>query len=215
VKLRIAALALLLAAAIALAVSGAYEALAPERLRATIEGLGPLGPVLFVVAFAVLEPLHFPGLIFLLTAPLVWPLPLAFALSLAGSVGAGVVALVVARWLARDWVQARMPDSFRAWDQRLAEHGFRTVVLIRLVTFLWPEAHWGIGLSSVRVTPAVVGSLVGFAPGIALFTWFGARMTAWFARLPRDTWLALAVVVVGGFAWRRARQAGRAQAAEG
>jgi uncharacterized membrane protein YdjX (TVP38/TMEM64 family) len=197
---------LLLAAAAALAASGAHEHLSPGRLRATLEGLGPAGPLLFVVAFAVLEPLHVPGILFVLTAPLVWPLPAAFALSLAGATGAGIVGFVGARYLARDVVQRHLPASWRAWDDRLAAHGFRTVVAIRLLTFLAPAAHWGIGLSSVRFGPALAGTAVGLAPGLLLLTWLGEHVTGWLGELPVAVWIglaALAVAALGVRWWRR------------
>jgi uncharacterized membrane protein YdjX (TVP38/TMEM64 family) len=204
---RLALLAALLAAAAALAFSGAWEALAPERLRETVLEAGPLGPVLFVLAFAVLEPFQVPGVLFLLTAPLIWPLPVAFVLCMAGALGASLVALLLARGLARDQVQERLPEGFRAWDRRLAEHGFRTVVLIRLATFLMPAAHWAIGLSSVGVVPATVGTAVGLAPGIALFVWLGAEVVAHVGAVPDAAWVALVVAVVAGLLWRRRRAA--------
>lgn len=201
---RIALALVLVAAAAAFLQSGAWESLAPDRFRETILALGPLGPVLFVAAFALLEPFHVPGLIFLLSAPMIWPLPAAFALCLAGATGAGLVALVIARLLARDWVQARLPARFRAWDDRLAQHGLRTVVLIRLLTFLWPAAHWVIGLSSVRVSSALVGTAVGLAPGILVCTWLGARLVAWWDLVPGELWLGLAGLILAGI-WLRVR----------
>jgi uncharacterized membrane protein YdjX (TVP38/TMEM64 family) len=202
---------LVAAAALGLAASGAHAHLAPERLRETLLDLGPWGPALFVLAFAVLEPLHVPGLLFILTAPLVWPFPMAFGLSLAGATGAGVVGYAGARLLGRAWVQRHLPAGWRAWDERLARHGFRTVVLIRLLTFLAPAAHWGIGLSSVRFGPALLGTVVGLAPGILLFTWLGSHALDALARVPRPVWLALALGVVVWLVVRRSRLRSRSE----
>ncbi len=202
-KLRLAVLLLIVAAAVGLFLSGAHEHLAPERLHEILLELGPWGPVLFVAIFALLEPLGFPSFVFLLAAPVVWPAPLAFALCLTGATLAGVLAWIVAHYLARDWVQARMPAGARAWDERLAEHGFRTVFVIRLLFFLAPWAHWVVALSSVRLVPSVIGSALGLAPGILLFVLLGESAVRWLRDVPPVVWAALALCVAGLVVLRR------------
>lgn len=210
-KVRIALLVLIAGVVLTLYWTGGYSYLTPERIREAVLGMGPLGPVLFVLAFALLEPLHVPGVLFLVTAPMTWPLPIAFLLSLAGGTGAGIVGFVMARYIARDWVQERLPQSWRAYDERLATHGFRTVALIRLITFLAPAAHWVIGLSKVRFLPAVAGTAVGLIPGVLLFTLIGASLFAWLEAVSRDVWLGLLVAVLAFVLFRRRRRRSRAE----
>ncbi len=200
--LRLAALGALVAAGITLYATGVHAILAPEQLRESILSLGVWGPVLFVVGFAVLEPLHVPGIFFLLAAPLTWPLPQAFLLSLAGATGAGICGFVFARFIGRDWAQRHLPQRLRAWDDRLATHGFRSGVLLRLLLFLAPPTHWLIGLSSVRFAPAVAGTVIGLAPGILLVTWIGESLVTWLAALPAAVWGVALAAVVTLLGWR-------------
>ncbi|MEZ5167198.1 MAG: hypothetical protein R2695_12195 [Acidimicrobiales bacterium] len=84
---------------------------------------GALGPIVFVLAMWALQPAGVPGLVFMIPASVVWPLPLAMSLSWVGNMGASTIAFAMARWLARDWAQNHLPTRLRAWDDRLSDGG--------------------------------------------------------------------------------------------
>lgn len=185
--------------------AGWFEGLDRERVTGLIRAAGPWGPVAFVVAFALLEPFGAPGVLFAVPASWVWPLPEAFALSWLGSVGAGGVGFFFARTIGRDWVEAHLPDRFRRFDERLATRGLVTVVVVRLVFFLAPPAHWVLGLSPVRVTPFVLGTFIGFAPGIFALVLFGEGLLRVFDAAPPPLLAGVVATLVGLVLWRRRR----------
>ena len=150
-----------------------------ERLTEALRSQGAWGYALYVLSFALLEPFFVPGVLFVIPAAMVWPLPLAFALSLLGSIGAGIVGFGFARFLAREWVSQRIPERLHRWDERLEHRGLQTVILVRLLLFLMPLAHWALGVSRVRFTPFVFGTAVGFVPGIAVLTYLGEGIADW------------------------------------
>ena len=182
----------------------------PERVRALLISWGAWGWVLYVVAFALIEPLGVPGVVFVIPAGMIWPKPLAFALSLAGATLAGSVGFGFARFLARDWVERRLPPRFRRFDERLAERGLEAVNLVRVLFFLAPPAHWVLGLSKVRYSTFVLGSVIGFVPGIAGLTFVGGNVVEWLLGQPRWLWGAAAALLVVGVAarlwWARRRR---------
>jgi uncharacterized membrane protein YdjX (TVP38/TMEM64 family) len=194
---RLLVLAAIVALGAAVWFSGLLELVRdPERARALLDEAGPLGPVLFVLAFGLLEPFGVPGVLFVVPAVLAWPLGMAFALSWAGSILAGMVGFGFARTIGRDWVMGHMPERLHAYDQRLAERGLRTVILVRLIFFLAPPAHWALGLSRVRFAPFVLGTAIGFVPGIAALTLLGRGAFALLGDAPRGIFLAIAIAVV-------------------
>ncbi len=180
---RIAAItvvALLIAAAY---FAGLFDLLRePERTRAVLAETGIWAPLLYVLLFSLCEPFGVPGVLFVLPAALIWPAWQAFGLSMAGSLGASMVGFSLARWIGRAWVEANLPERFRRYDARLAEHALATVILVRLLFFLAPPAHWVLGLSSVRVRIFLLGSAIGYVPGIALLTFVGEGLFEWLAR---------------------------------
>ena len=173
---RIALLAALVAIALVVWSTGLLAELEPARMGERLRGSGPLGATLFVLAFALGNGLGAPGALFLLPAIAVWPTGLAFALVWLGAVGAGLVGFGFARGLGRGFVEARLPNRLRDLDESVARRPVRTVVLVRLTTFLFGPAHWALGLSSIPVGPLLVGSALGFLPGAALWTFAGGEL---------------------------------------
>ena len=208
---RIALVAAVLGLLAAAWAAGLFDLLTePERMAALLRSWGAWGYLLYVVSFALLEPFFVPGLLFVVPASLIWPRPLAFGLSLLGSVGASVVGFGFARYLARDWVSQRLSPRLHRFDERLAQRGFQTVVLVRLMLFLAPPAHWMLGISRVRFWPFVAGSAIGFVPGIAALTWLGGGAVDWLAGQSATTWLIAGGLGLAAWAasrWRRSRSA--------
>jgi len=140
--------------------SGLFQYLAPDRLRELLTEAGPWGPILVVTMFTVLEPFGTPGAIFMVAAATVWPFWTAFAINWIGASGAGMFGFTFARYLGRDWVEDRMPERLRKWDERLSERGLPVVIAFRLMFFLNPASHWALGLSRVS-TPNECGPTLG------------------------------------------------------
>jgi uncharacterized membrane protein YdjX (TVP38/TMEM64 family) len=179
----------------------------PERVRAMLLGLGIWAPILFVLAFSLLEPFFVPGIAFIIPGSAVWSFPTLFALSWLGSVGAGVVGFGFARYLGRQYVERHLPARFHKYDQQLADRALRTVILVRLTLFLAPPAHWMLGLSRVRFAPFVLGTAIGFLPGVAALTYVvvfvGETLGGWLRAQPPEVWIALGGALVLLLAGRR------------
>ena len=88
-------------------VSGAYEEFDPATMRVWFQDAGPWGGVLFIAAYSCLQPFGINGLVFLLSAPLIWSPTDAFLLNWAGTIGTGLFSFWGARFVARDWIQER------------------------------------------------------------------------------------------------------------
>jgi phospholipase D1/2 len=93
-----------------------------------------------------------------------------------------------------------MPKRLRRYDERLATHGLQTVILIRATLFLAPPAHWLLGLSQVRFTQFLLGTAIGFLPGIALLTYLtvslGESLGEWIEKRPPGTLAAIIIAIV-------------------
>ncbi len=177
--------------------------LEPEALRSLIEAAGLWGPVLFVALFSVLEAMGVPGAVFMLAGVAIWEPGTAFLLNWMGGVGAGIVGFWFARTLGREWVAARLPERVRRFERRVERRGFQTVVVFRLVFFLFPPAHWALGLSPVAFGPFVLGTAVGLAPGIAAWSFGGGAAVEWLGRQPPSVWIAIAAACATAWGLRQ------------
>jgi uncharacterized membrane protein YdjX (TVP38/TMEM64 family) len=148
----------------------------PSSLAQKLVAMGAGGYVAFIAAYTLLQPFGVPGTVFIVAAPLIWPWPVAFALSMVGTMSASVVGFSVARFLARDWIAARIPARFRKYDDALEHRGFRTVLLLRVVFWMPPLLHAFFGLSKVPFWTHFWGSFFGYIPPLLLVSYLGARI---------------------------------------
>ncbi len=148
----------------------------PAKLAHALVELGAWGYVSFVVAYAVLQPFGVPGTVFIFAAPLIWPWPVAFALSMTGTMAASVVGFSFARFVARDWVSRRIPPRFAKYEEALARRAFATVVGLRFVFWMPPMLHAFFGVSRVRFWTHFWGSLVGYVLPLLLVSVFGQKL---------------------------------------
>ena len=183
----------------------------PARLKQTIIDSGPAGQMAFVLAYGFLQPFGVPGTVFVFVAPLIWPWPLAFALSMAGTMLCSVIGFSLARFVARDWLSQHIPARFAAYNEALARNGFWTVVLLRLLFWMPQILHTFLGVSSVGFWTHFWGSLVGYTPVLLATAYFGEQVVAILQDAPPQVWGTLAVVVAlalaGWMLWRRKRLA--------
>jgi len=165
----------------------------PARMKLALVELGPWGYLAFVAAYAALQPFGVPGTAFIVAAPLIWPWPLAFGLSMTGTMAASVVGFLFARFVARDWVAARIPARFHRYDEALGQRAFVTVFLLRLVFWMPPPLHAFFGVSKVGFATHFWGSLAGYALPLLLVSLFGERMLEVMMAAPVELWVGLGV----------------------
>ena len=188
----------------------------PARLKQTLVDLGPRGYVAFVVAYALLQPFGIPGTVFVMAAPLIWPWPVAFVLSMTGTMAASTVGFSFARFVARDWIATKIPERFKRYDEALALRGFATVFILRFVFWMPPLLHAFFGVSKVKFWTHFWGSFFGYLTPLFLMSFFGQRVFDAMKSAPPRVWIAVGVVaalVVVGVAfrkWRAAQERARA-----
>jgi LPXTG-motif cell wall-anchored protein len=188
---------------------GVFEQLAePSKLAKTLVDLGAWGYVAFIVAYTLIEPLGLPGTLFVMAAALIWPWPIAFALSMIGTMGATVLGFSFARWVARDWVSTRIPPRFARYNDAIERRGFLTVFALRSVFWMSAVLHAFFGVSRVHAWTHFWASLTAYLVPLFLISFFGQRVFDVMKSVSWTTWLAAAgaaLLLVGGFIWYRRR----------
>jgi uncharacterized membrane protein YdjX (TVP38/TMEM64 family) len=168
----------------------------PAKVARSLRDLGFLGGAVFVLAYALLQPFGVPGTVFILAAPLIWPWPIAFALSMIGTMAASVIGFSFARFVARDWVAGRIPARFRKYDTALANRAFSTVFTLRFVFWMPQLLHAFLGISRVRFWTHFWASLAGYAIPLFLVSFFGQKLFDLLKHAPSSVWLAVGASAV-------------------
>jgi uncharacterized membrane protein YdjX (TVP38/TMEM64 family) len=188
---------------------------------ARLEGLGPWGPIAFIAGYALAVVLFAPGSILTLAAGALFGLAhgvlYVFLAATAGSTGA----FLVARYLARPWVERRLGGNpkLAAIDRAIGVSGRKIVFLLRLSpVFPFNLLNYALGLTRVRLADYLLASF-GMLPGTFLYVYYGklagdvAALAAG-ARTERGAgyWIVLglgllATIVVTALVTRAARRA--------
>lgn len=155
--------------------------------------------LVFIVFYVMACVLVLPGSLLTLAAGFLFGLGYGFAIvSLASTLGA-TCAFLVGRFLARDWVAAKLQGlpKFAALDAAVGEQGAVVVLLTRLSPiFPFSLLNYGLGLTQVKLSHYVLASWVGMIPGTVLYVYLGSiasNLTSIFAgdlaQLPASSWL--------------------------
>ncbi|CCM64443.1 MULTISPECIES: TVP38/TMEM64 family protein [Candidatus Microthrix] len=145
---------------------------------------GPIGPIVFVVVMWVTQPFGVPGFVYMVPAGIVWPAPVAIAVSWVGNMGSSYLGFSFARWFARDWVKARIPPRMHVFDDRLADGGIMPVIGLRLVFGQLPPADWLLGVTRLSNLRFLIGTAIGIIPGVVIAVVAGGGIVGELLDLP-------------------------------
>jgi len=151
----------------------------PDGLApATIREFGALGVILYILLMAVLGGVGLPPVVFMVPAAAVWSPAWLLPMNLAG----GFLACQSGFWLSRhflhDTLSARIPEKVLQYEHRLETHGFSTVLVLRLLFFLFPPINWMLGISDISERHFRWGTLIGMLPWTLVYTFTGHGLMA-------------------------------------
>lgn len=179
--------------ALVLVLGAGLLAVQSGRLDAPIEALvtwarvsGPRGALALAGIMVPWVVLLLPGFLLTMAAGVVWgPWIGALVIHVPQVIGM-TLAFLSGRYLFRDAVAQRMARDprFTALDRAIETRGFTLVLLLRLSPIVpYNVLNYGLGITSVRLGPYVLASLLGAAPSTVLYTYLGASV----GRVATDT----------------------------
>ncbi len=142
-----------------------------------IAGLGALAPVAFIAIYIVACVAFVPGSILTIGAGVIFGVVRgSIYVSIAATLGA-TAAFLVGRYLAREWVSARLEGNakFKAIDEAVGREGWKIVVLTRLSpVFPFNLLNYAYGLTRVSLRDYFLASWAGMIPGTILYVYIGS-----------------------------------------
>jgi uncharacterized membrane protein YdjX (TVP38/TMEM64 family) len=170
----LAAVALLVIAGGAVVVWGFSLGVGAEALEAWIAGLGIWAPVGFVLLYAIATVAMVPGGIFDLIGGALFGPYLGSLLDLVGGTLGAALAFLVARYIARDWVEARAGPRLQGVMRNVDAEGWRFVAFVRLVpVFPYNIVNYVLGLTRIPFHHYVLATTLFMAPSTVAYTWIG------------------------------------------
>ncbi len=140
-----------------------------------VHGLGPLGPIVFIIGYVLAAVAGIPGSLLTLVAGAIFGLIGGVVYVFVGATLGATAAFLVSRYVARGFVERRLASNtrFRSMDQAIAINGRKIVFLLRLSPlFPFSLLNYALGLTQVRLVDYIVAS-VGMLPGTVLYVYYG------------------------------------------
>lgn len=147
-----------------------------KQFNAWISGIGPLGVLIYVLAYAVAAVLFVPGSVLTIGAGFVFGIVWGTVAVSLGSTLAAAAAFLIARYIARDKISswARKNRKFEAIDSAIGKQGWKIVALLRLSPVIpFSLSNYLYGLTAVPFWPYIIASWVAMLPGTVLYVYLG------------------------------------------
>jgi len=188
--------ALLLGAFLAFRYSPLATLLTREGLLAAIESVrGSMwGPLVFMAAYAVATALALPGTIFTLAGGAVFGFGSGTLFNWIGANIGASMAFGLARLLGRDGLERILGGRAGALDRVTENHGFRTLLTLRLIPVApFNALNFAGGLTSMRWTSYALATAVGILPGTAVYTYFADALLQGSQEASREAYIRVLV----------------------
>ena len=167
---------LLALAGVVLLIRAAPVDLLLQGLKSWIAGLGPWGPVIFALVYAVWAVAFLPGSALTLAGGAIFGLGWGFVAVICGATLGAALSFLIARYVAREKVSriARRNPKFGAIDRAIEEGGWKIVALLRLSPAIpFNLQNYLYGLTPIRFWPCVLTSAIFMMPGTLLYVYLG------------------------------------------
>lgn len=122
----------------------------------------------------------FPGTPLTLLAGAIFGVFWGSIISLIGNITGATLAFLISRYFLREYVKKKILSKYQnisSYEQKFFSHGFRTVVLLRLIPlFPFNMLNYLLGVTQVSTRDYILGTAVGIIPGTIAFVYFGRSL---------------------------------------
>ena len=142
-----------------------------------IAGLGPWGPVTFIIIYTLATILFIPSSLLTLGAGAIFGVLWgSIYVSIGATIGASA-AFLIGRYLVRGWVEQRLEgnNKFKAIDEAVAKEGWKIVGLTRLSPiFPFILLNYAFGVTQVSFKDYFFPTWIGITPGTVFYVYVGS-----------------------------------------
>ncbi len=146
-----------------------------QTFNGWVEGLGTLAPVVFLFAYALAVVAFVPGSLLTAAAGAIFGLWEGTVVVFIGASLGACIAFLIARYLARDTIEAGLGKHprFRSVDQAIGKEGLKITFLLRLSpVFPFTPLNYLLGLTQVSFRDYALACF-GMIPGTLLYVYLG------------------------------------------
>ena len=143
-------------------------------LEAWINDAGVLAPIVFMLIYALATVLFLPGSVITLAGGALFGPVLGTFYNLTGATLGAVLAFLISRYLASDWIAEKAGGRVRQLINGVEGEGWRFVAFVRLVPlFPFNLLNYALGLTKIRLLHYLIATYIFMLPGTFAYTYLG------------------------------------------
>ncbi len=143
-------------------------------LEQWVQQAGAAGPLLFMLLYAIGTVLFLPGSVLTLAGGALFGPVVGTFYNLTGATIGAVLAFLVARYLASDWVEQKTGGRLKRLKEGVEKEGWRFVAFVRLVPlFPFNLLNYALGLTRIRLSHYLIATWLCMLPGAIAYTYLG------------------------------------------
>ena len=175
---RILLLSVIAAMVLAFRLTGAARYLDQEALRQGMESFGGLAPFVYMLIYALVPSLLLPGLPITIAGGVLFGPFWGVIYTTIGSTIGACLAFLVARYVAREWVEGKLLSlRWRRLDASVEQHGWKVVAFTRLIpAFPFNLLNYAFGLTKVSFVHYLLATFFCMLPACIAFIVFSSSL---------------------------------------
>lgn len=175
---RVLLLSVIVAMILAFRLTGTARYLDQESLRQWIESYGSLGPFVYMLIYALAPSLLLPGLPITIAGGILFGPFWGVVYAITGATLGACIAFLVARYVARDWVETKLRSpKWRRLDEGVEKQGWKVVAFTRLIPlFPFNLLNYAFGLTRIKFLHYAVATFFCMLPACIAFIVFSSSL---------------------------------------
>jgi uncharacterized membrane protein YdjX (TVP38/TMEM64 family)/Fe-S oxidoreductase len=168
----------IIAVILAVRFTGATQYLHQETIRQWIQGYGNLAPVIYMLIYTIAPALLVPGLPISIVGGILFGPFWGVVYTITSSTLGACVAFLVARYIARDWVEGKLVSPrWRRLDEGVRDHGWKVVAFTRLIPlFPFNLLNYAFGLTKIKFLHYAITTFICMLPACIAFIVFSSSL---------------------------------------
>lgn len=151
-----------------------YTKINLEALRGKILSFGVWAPVAYIIFYSLRPLVLFPAGVLSILGGLTFGPAMGTVYTVIGATICAAIEFAIARFFGRAAVSRFIKGRLAELDQGIERHGFKTVLLVRLVpNVAYDVQNYSLGLTAVRFKDYSIATLLGIIPGTFAFVYLG------------------------------------------
>lgn len=147
-----------------------------ESVKHFILSFGPLAPIVYIIMFTLVPLTLFPDAILAIASGTIFGLFWGTVYTMIGAACGATLSFYIARFLGRDFVMHLIKHKAEWFEAGVERRGFLIVLIMRLVPLIpFDVISYGAGLSKIKFTDFLMGTLLGIIPGVLVYVNLGDK----------------------------------------